>query len=341
MRSILNKLLYLMEKQQDAVLVSIISHAGSAPRGTGSQMLVGISGRIIGTIGGGPVEQLSEDLAKSLIRQKSSCVHDYALHSNPQEETHSICGGDIRVHFQFIAWDSRIWHDLAAQALACIAENQNGWLALRLDGETPALLSSSPALLCGDMPALPPVLRGATLTDAYFFLPLPIGERVIIFGAGHCSLSLTPILASVGFRVTVFDDRPEYAQAAAFPQAEKVLCGDFSQIDRTITVQPEDYVVVMTNGHAHDFIVQKQLLTQPLAYIGVIGSRSKINAVHAGLRECGISEEALRSIHTPIGMHIKAVTPNEIAVSIAGEMILERALKKEAEGTYEKNCPMH
>ena len=136
----------------------------------------------------------------------------------------------------------------------------------------------------------------------------------------------------------MYDDRPALADPAAFPDAERVVCGDFRNIANTLPLSPEDYVVVMTAGHLHDLEIQEQILRQELAYVGVIGSRAKIAAVNARLREAGISEEKLRTVHTPVGTPIKAVTPAEIAVSIAGEMIYERACRRE-DPTHHA-CPM-
>jgi len=136
----------------------------------------------------------------------------------------------------------------------------------------------------------------------------------------------------------VYDDRPALADPAAFPDAERVVCGDFRNIAGTLPLSPEDYVVVMTSGHLHDLEIQEQILRQELAYVGVIGSRAKIAAVNARLREAGISEEKLCTVHTPVGTPIKAVTPAEIAVSIAGEMIYERACRREAPAHHA--CPM-
>lgn len=103
----------------------------------------------------------------------------------------------------------------------------------------------------------------------------------------------------------------------------------------------EDYVVVMTNGHVHDLEVQEQALRKTLAYIGVIGSRTKIAAVNEQLRDAGIPEEAIETVHTPIGTPIRAVTPEEIAVSIAGEMICQRAIRREGSSGVHHACPMH
>ena len=170
---------------------------------------------------------------------------------------------------------------------------------------------------------------------------LPVGERALIFGAGHIAKALVPLLHTVGFRPVVFDDRPELATKESFPQADEVICGDFERIEDYVTIQPEDYVVIMTNGHEHDFQAEVQVLRRETAYVGVIGSRKKTAFVNRRLREAGIGEAAIASVHTPIGTAIKAVTPEEIAVSITGEMIMVRATAREAKGEVHHGCPMH
>lgn len=343
MNNIFSKLLYLMEKRVDTMLVTIVSHTGSTPRGTGSQMLVDHHGRVLGTIGGGPGEKESETLALQLLGKKQSALHDYALYRNTHEDIGSVCGGNMTVFFQYIAHDDMHWHALAVKLLDCISAKQRGWLLQRLDGGTPMLLGDGGTLLCGQEAAYHSALcrEGSILKDGWFSMQLPIGERVIIFGAGHCAQALVPVLASVGFRVTVFDNRIEYAKAECFQQAENVICGDYAHISDFLTLTPKDYVVVMTSGHSHDFEIQEQLLRISLAYIGVIGSRSKTASVNARLQERGISLNAVKSVHTPIGINIKAVTPEEIAISIASEMILIRAEYRELAGELTKACPMH
>ena len=126
-----------------------------------------------------------------------------------------------------------------------------------------------------------------------------------------------------------------------FPAAESLICGDFGHIAQYITTEPEDYIVIMTSGHTHDFEVQEQILRRPAAYVGVIGSRAKTASVNARLRAAGVDEAAIASLHTPVGVAIKAVTPAEIALSIAGEMIYERALRREQAGIQVHGCPMH
>ena len=323
MNNIFTTLLYQMEKHHDTVLCTIIADNGSTPRGRGAQMLVGQAGLLCGTIGGGAVEGQTIELGKKLLQERRSAVHEYRLHRNKVEDIGMVCGGDVTVHLQFIAADDPMWKTLAGDMLRRVALRQPGWLTLALDGGAPAVQDT------------------AECDDAHFTHPLPIGERAILFGAGHCSVALCPLLTTVGFRVTVVDNRPELATRERFPAADAVLCCDLAHISDAVTIGDDDYVVIMTNGHRHDFVVEEQVLRGQYAYIGVIGSRTKTASVNALLRQAGISEEAIAAVHTPIGTAIKAVTPEEIAVSIAGEMICVRATRREDAGIKLHGCPMH
>lgn len=343
MDRIFAKLLYEMEKKLDTVLVTIIADQGSAPRGAGSQMLVGSHGRILGSIGGGAVEARSEEMALELLKEKRSACHLFQLHERATEDIGMVCGGDVNVLFQFIPGTDDRWQDLAKMLLERISKRQPGWLVLRTDGSAPALLNENGRELLGESVPGSATRNGwiPFQSAAHFCLPLPIGERAIIFGGGHCAQALAPLLNTVGFRVTVFDERAEYANVDNFPTAEQVLVGDYTKVADLLHLTEEDYVVIMTNGHSYDLEVQDQVLRGDLAYVGVIGSRKKTASVNQRLRDRGVPDEAIAKVHTPIGTAIKAVTPEEIAVSIAGEMIYVRALRRESTGITFHGCPMH
>ena len=323
MTAIFAKLLEQMKNGCDTVLATIIRQSGSTPRGIGAQMLIGGDGLLCGTIGGGSVEGQSIALAKTLLTEKRSTVQDYHLRYDVPDSIGMVCGGDVTVHFQYIAAGDMVWQTLADEILQHITRHSPAKLVLSLDGAFPLLLAP-------DTPTRPNTVS----------LPLPIGERAIIFGAGHCSVALSPILQTIGFRVTVMDDRPELADPRRFPGADAVICGDFARISDYLAIGNNDYVVVMTSGHTHDFTVENQLLRGEYAYLGVIGSHSKTAAVNRLLREAGIPEAALSTVHTPIGLPIQAVTPEEIAVSIAGEMIQVRANYREKDSPVIHGCPM-
>ena len=150
--------------------------------------------------------------------------------------------------------------------------------------------------------------------------------RVYIFGGGHVAQALEPVLTGVGFRCVVMDDRPDFTRRELFPTAEEVKLIDFRNIAASVNITADDYVCVMTRGHAYDSVVQSQVLPLRPYYVGVIGSRAKTAAVRRQLiEEFGVAEADIDRVHTPIGLAIGAETPAEIAISIAAEMIKSRA----------------
>ena len=332
MKRIFEALLDRMEKREDTMLVTLTAHSGSVPRGTGSMMLLGREGRIEGSIGGGPGEMEMTALGLELLAAKRCGAQTYILQNRPGEETGAVCGGDIDVYFQFIAGSDAAWKSVAQCLLACIGGRRRGWLALSLCGGAPALLDGQQALLCGALEggeARALCRHHPVRTKTHFALPLEIGERAVIFGAGHCAQALAPVLASVGFCVTVYDDRPEVAKKALFPQAERVICAPYDDIAAHLPLEADDYIVVMTSNHSGDLCIQQQVLREDHAYVGMLGSRSKRAYVYEKLTEAGVPREMIDRVHTPVGLAIRAVTPAEIAISIAGEMIMIRAQNRE------------
>mgnify|MGYP000811073042 FL=1 len=142
-----------------------------------------------------------------------------------------------------------------------------------------------------------------------------------------------PVLATVGFRVVMYDNREELAKKENYPMASEVIFGSFSDISGKVALTANDYAVVMTPGHQADYEILSQVLGSDATYIGCIGSRHKIASTNEYLMENGIPEAELARIHAPIGLDILGQTPAEIAVSIAAEMILHRAKRS---GTAKK-----
>lgn len=148
--------------------------------------------------------------------------------------------------------------------------------------------------------------------------------RLVVLGGGHISLSLVKLGRLLGFHVTVADDRPEFAHGERFPEADRVLCGSFDHIFREIPDVPANYYVVVTRGHQADELCVRQILKRKYAYLGMIGSKTKAAKTKENLLADGFSEEQVDGIHAPIGLKIGAVTPEEIAVCIAAEIIQEK-----------------
>lgn len=155
----------------------------------------------------------------------------------------------------------------------------------------------------------------------------PQPYHLIIAGAGHVAVPLATIASLCDFTVTVLDDRPQFANVQRFPAANRVIAGPFREELRKLrgdhpTFDPHTCLVLVTRGHQHDVDLLLEVLDDPLAYVGMIGSRRRIRAVYDLLeRERGIPRHKFDRVHAPIGLNIGAQTPAEIAVAILAEII--------------------
>jgi xanthine dehydrogenase accessory factor len=147
---------------------------------------------------------------------------------------------------------------------------------------------------------------------------------LLVVGAGHIGRSLAKFGAEVGFSVAVLDDRPDYADPALLPEADRVICEDFAQAMKDFPINQSTYIVMVTRGHKQDEISLRASVGRGAAFVGMIGSRRRTSAVLQHLADEGFSEDALAAVHTPIGIDIGAETPEEIAVSIVAELIMVR-----------------
>ena len=152
---------------------------------------------------------------------------------------------------------------------------------------------------------------------------LSSGTRLIICGAGHIAVPLAQIARSVGFRVTVLDDRSDFANPLRFPDCE-VIAEDFTLALREMTFGASSYVVVVTRGHVHDVDCLTEVLGKKMAYVGLIGSRRRVRIVLEILEKEGFAQEHLKKVFTPIGLPIGAESPEEIAISIVSELVCVR-----------------
>jgi xanthine dehydrogenase accessory factor len=157
---------------------------------------------------------------------------------------------------------------------------------------------------------------------------LPPGE-LYIFGAGHVALNLYKVARIAGFEVTVADDRSSYASRERFPEAREVLADDFAQIMQRVAPGENSFLVIVTRGHRDDMRILRWALDTPARYIGMIGSKRKVISIYRELENEGIPREKFQRVHAPVGLDIGAITPEEIAVAIVGELI---AIRRHAEG---------
>ncbi len=315
------------------VLVTVTASSGATPRGAGARMLVGKNGRICGTIGGGAVEYRSEQIALNVLEKKVSGQQDFSLTRDDVQNLGMICGGDVNVFFHYIPAGDTDTLSLAEEALRLFETGDALWLISNITAGGALSLYTKKKGVCGQpvpewvlhqLPRQPKLLKQEA--ESYCVEQISGSGRVYIFGCGHVSQELEPVLTHVGFRCVVVDDRPEFAKRELFPSAEEVKLVDFRKIADFVTIGEEDYVCVMTRGHAFDTVIQAQVLKNRPCYVGVIGSRKKAAGVRQILKtEYGLTDAELDIVTTPIGIDIDAETPAEIAVSIAGQLIQVRA----------------
>jgi xanthine dehydrogenase accessory factor len=152
-------------------------------------------------------------------------------------------------------------------------------------------------------------------------LPTP---TLWVFGGGHIVAPLVCAATLAGFRVRVIDDDPAFVNRERFPEADATLVMPFAHVGETFDFGQDDYVVLMTRGHAHDHTILEQLYDCPARYLGMLGSKPRIAKIWQHLETQGVAREWLDRVHAPIGLNIHAKSPEEIAISILAEIIQVR-----------------
>jgi xanthine dehydrogenase accessory factor len=313
-----------------AVLCGIVASHGSTPRGAGAKMLILEDGAALGTIGGGAVELRASALAGEMLRERRSGFQDYRLSAGEIADIGMICGGDVRVFFQYFAPEDVAARRVLGELPTLLDASAPSWLITAIDGDAWSIgaYDRQGGLRGLEIPMerLAPLLCSRGTLDegapTLFVEPLARAGTVYLFGAGHVARELAHILAMAGFRVVVWDQREQAAARAFFPEAAALHCGPFSTALACLDpITAEDYVVIMTPGHQADYEVLAQALRTPAKYIGCIGSRKKVAAARERLLADGFSEEEIRRVYAPIGLPIGGETPAEVAVSVAAQLI--------------------
>ena len=337
----------LLQAGQPVVLATVFEAKGSAPRVAGARMLVRLDGSICGTIGGGRLEHDAVQLARTLFDKAESAIYTFDLTGSDVAGMDMICGGKGEVWLHYFTGKAQE-QSVCQAVLSALASRQKAWLVTEISGPVDgngrqfALLDESDAVH-GSLQLSPALVREwtgkkdstAIFTEEYggsrFLLEQirPI-RTVVVFGAGHVSQQVAPLCEKVGFRVMVLDDRVEYANPGRFTGETEIRVLDSFDDWAGLPIDAGCYIVILTRGHIHDKTVLGLALRTSAGYIGMIGSRRKRNAIYARLMDKGIKEAQLEQVRCPIGMAIEADTPEEIAVSIVGELIYQRATGRKA-----------
>ncbi len=276
-------------------------------------MVVNAKGEMEGSIGGGIMEHKFVEMVKERLKKQGSKeqelkkqIHDKSAANN---QSGMICSGEQTI-FLYPVREKDL--NTVQKIIQSLEENKNGTLILSPDG-----------ILFSD--AIPEKDFEFTFQaeDEWLYKEKTgYKNKLFIIGGGHCSLALSRLMRTMDFYVKVYDDRENLKTILENEVAnERHFVKDYSVLTDKIPSGSNHYVVIMTFGYRTDDIALKALLNKEFKYIGVLGSKKKMEKLFEDYRKEGIDESLLQRIHTPIGLDIKSQTPEEIAVSIAAEII--------------------
>jgi xanthine dehydrogenase accessory factor len=349
MEDIYSEIVKALEKKEKCVLATLINRVGSAPRAVGAKYLIKEDGTSMGSIGGGCVESEVWQKAQKVMEEVKGEVLHFDLTSEQLAEGGLICGGNIDIFLEPLGQEFlNIYKEAATirqrggtAILATLVSAESDFpkgegpkILMKTSGEKVGsllggvefekkILSEGEVLLKEKRPKVLVLSSGQRKMEV-LLEPIFSEPTVYIFGGGHISEELAPLVKKVHFKVVVIDDREMFANRGRFPEVDEVIVSEFEKSFDRLNVDNSSYVVIVTRGHLYDGFVLEQAIKTNARYIGMIGSKKKIMTLYHGLMKKGISKETLKRVRAPIGLEINSETPEEIAVSIVAELIKVR-----------------
>lgn len=335
------------------VLATVTGAEGSTPQKPGSSAIF-VNGELIsGTVGGGIVERRTQEYSLRCGMTKESHYFHYALNKDITENEEAICGGTITILIDANPLD---FISVYSEIEKSVSEREPGVLITKVTGKDDSGLNINrywitatrkpdlPAFVADKIEPLVSSILSSSYSDSYRQLDITVpGERsestfflepvfplpqLIIAGAGHIGKALSHLGKMLDFDVTVIDNRYEYANRDNLPDADHIIVKDIGQAIEEVEKRSDTYIVIVTRGHIHDTAALRPCIGSDAGYIGMIGSRAKVAKMHADFIQKGwASEEQWNRIYTPIGLNIKSKTVEEIAVSIAAQLIMVKNSK--------------
>jgi len=357
MRSIYHTVLEQIRSGSKTVVATVVNTTGSTPQKPGSSALFGEHGLLAGTVGGGMLEGEVQHIAESVMISGFS-DHFYFNLNAEQGDQGSICGGDAGVLVDadpqiHLASLEEMEHSLSIRAegflLTGVGQKHDQGRSIRRYWINSTRTEDLPR---GMDPAFKELVEahlkqairyGFTGIDLHTipdhqvkmaFLehikPLP---QLLIAGGGHIGKALAHLGSLLEFEVTVVDDRPEFASREHIPDADHLLVKEIREVISEQKPGPDTFIVIVTRGHSHDREVLKACIGSDAAFIGMIGSRNKVGILKKQFLDEGwATREQWSAVHTPVGLSIGSVTVQEIAISIAAQLVEVRNNKKESHG---------
>lgn len=294
------------------MLLYVLESKGSSPGRQGFMMAVNAAGEMNGSMGGGIMEHKFVEMAKAKLLQPAEeisihhQVHDKSVAKN---QSGMICSGEQTIFLYTLKKEDAT---AIENIIATLQQNKNASLQLSPNG----------IAFNENIPASNYELQIKSDNDFSFTEKLGYKNNLYIIGGGHCSLALSQLMSNMDFHIHLFDHREELntMEQNHFVHEKKVL-NDFTEISTLVQPSPNSFVVIMTVGYRTDAEALKALAGKQFAYIGILGSKNKIKKMLEQFIEEGVDKSWLDKLYAPVGLPIKSQSTEEIAISIAAEII--------------------
>lgn len=348
MKNIYLKIPLSSDEIKNMVLATVTGTRGSTPQKPGSSALFDQSGLVAGTVGGGVLEGKVSKRAMECLKTGKPLHLEFNLDSDAEGGEDALCGGVISIlvdpclsgHIKAFTDLKIAWKERIPGILLTLASNPDSpeisvrryWITRETTKSAPKplipfleneieRLTADPAS-CDLMELKHPIngIEPSQVIIAEPVLPMP---RLIIAGAGHIGKALSHLAVMLDFDITVIDDRNEYANTENLPYADHIINDNIGKAVSEIKKGKDAYIVIVTRGHRDDANALKACIGTDAAYIGMIGSRTKVALMKKEFIEKGWATPAQwDNVFTPIGLDINSRTVEEISVSIAAQLIL-------------------
>lgn len=294
------------------MLLYVLESRGSSPGRQGFVMAVNAKGEMSGSLGGGIMEHKFVEMAKAKLQQPAveasvhQQIHDKSVAKN---QSGMICSGEQTIFLYTVKKEERA---AIQQIILVLQQNKNATLQLSPHG----------IVFTDRIPEKNYTLELKGSHDFLFTEKIGYKHRLCIIGGGHCALAFSQLMGTMDFHIQLFDHRENLNTLEQNQSAqEKKLLHDYALLESLVQAGENSFVVVMTFGYRTDAEALKALQGKKFKYLGVLGSRNKIARMFEQLTAEGVDANWLNKIYAPIGIPIKSQTPEEIAVSIAAEII--------------------
>ena len=299
-----------IQNSQKVYVLTVIENSGSSPGRKGFKMLVGQDGFIFGSVGGGIMEfALVEEAQQLLLTENPPIFIKKQIHrGHITDGSGMICSGEQTVAFHCLSYN----HIATVQSiLDCLDSGMNGTLSL-----LPSSFGFSDKRLVNQFE-----YQINSTEDWVFEEQIGYRDTLYIVGGGHVGVAVSELFVKLGFHVVVFDNREKLNTLENNSFAHQKIIVDYNNIQDYIQEGSHSYVAIMTNKYTDDTLVVRKLIKNSFKFVGVLGSKAKLKTMWKDLLKDGFTKEELDAIYAPIGMSIKSETPEEIAVSIAAQII--------------------